>query len=83
VKWVNKFQSHVASIFRAEVTRMSTCSIYRGRWFLIPVEEERSYSQFQVNRNDKQGIMKNGILWGSDGTKCQLHNVFLLLYRAF
>jgi len=71
MKWVNKFQSHAASIFRVEVTRMSTCSIHRGR----PAEEERSYSQFQVNRNNEQEIMKNGILWGSEGTKCQLHNV--------
>jgi hypothetical protein len=71
VKCVNKFQSQAASIFRVEVT----CSDYIGRWFLRPVEEERSYSQFKVNRNDEQGIMKNGILWGSEGTKCQLHNV--------
>jgi len=54
---------------------MSTGSIYGGRWFLGPVEEGRSYSQFQVNRNDKQGTVKNGILWGSESTKCQLHNV--------
>jgi hypothetical protein len=49
--------------------------IYRGRWFLGPAEEERSYSQSQVNRNDKPGIMKNCILWGSEGIKCQFHSV--------
>jgi hypothetical protein len=56
-----------------EVTRMITRSIYRGSWFLRPVEE-RSYSQFHINRNDEEGIMKNNISWGSAGTKCQLHN---------
>jgi hypothetical protein len=75
VIWVNKFQSHAASIFRVEVTRMNTCSMYRGRWFLRPVEEERSYNQSQVNRNDEQGIMKNCILWGSEGIKGQLQSV--------